>query len=378
MISAELPFWAAWIWKSKKRMKSRKSFKLSEMTGNADFFQRQALHPSRWSGLPVFDIISRGQLLLGSYSGSIRGSRLHITFTQHRFQNWPVQVFLFSLEWICLLRRRPGMQHTLVESRKIHKRPVCEMPFLIMLCCFVLLCFLKVKFALWFSKMAIKTAKQLKQNFSWLIIRRSVLPAWSPVTAEVSASWAGNDSLCRAWRGDVWCCSDKMTSGKQLWRNTDFFPTFFPSPSLPTFYAPTIDGLLFQQSTKEPQRLWLLPSGGFILGWPIRGGGEHSPLLDVDGDKSSFIVLYCLYCIVCSVFSNLLTKRCDCSLSFDSRYLVPSKKVNRKKEREKFCLTPKKGNWYKRWPTWFFCEGKSKFYCSVNITKLLLIPTTSK
>lgn len=42
----------------------------------------------------VFHIISWGKLCPVSYSGSMRGSRLHITFTHHRFQDCSVQVFL--------------------------------------------------------------------------------------------------------------------------------------------------------------------------------------------------------------------------------------------------------------------------------------------
>lgn len=47
-----------------------------------------------WVKLLVFDIISWGKLCHVSYSLCIGGSRLHITFTQHRFQDWSVQVFL--------------------------------------------------------------------------------------------------------------------------------------------------------------------------------------------------------------------------------------------------------------------------------------------
>lgn len=47
--------------------------------------------------LRAFHNISWGKLSPVSYSGSMRGSRLHITFTQHRFQGCSVQVFLSGL-----------------------------------------------------------------------------------------------------------------------------------------------------------------------------------------------------------------------------------------------------------------------------------------
>lgn len=62
------------------------------MTGNTAF-SRQG-HHSKGSKRLVFHIISWGKLSPVSYSRSMRGSRLHITFTQHRFQDWSVQVFL--------------------------------------------------------------------------------------------------------------------------------------------------------------------------------------------------------------------------------------------------------------------------------------------
>lgn len=51
-------------------------------------------HHSKGSKRLVFHIISWVKLSPVSYSRSMRGSRLHITFTQHRFQDWSVQVFL--------------------------------------------------------------------------------------------------------------------------------------------------------------------------------------------------------------------------------------------------------------------------------------------
>lgn len=93
IVKYHLPFCAAQIWKMTQHGRLMNETKtLIIMTGNTVFSGQG--HHSKGSRLLVFDIISWGKLYLVSYSGGIRGSRLHITFTHHRFQGCSVQVFL--------------------------------------------------------------------------------------------------------------------------------------------------------------------------------------------------------------------------------------------------------------------------------------------
>ena len=162
------------------------------MTGNTAF-SRQG-HHSKGSKRLVFHIISWGKLSPVSYSRSMRGSRLHITFTQHRFQDFQCRYF-FQVGMNLSIELRLGMPHTLVESTDTQKS-LCSCVWK------VVPLYTIIHYKTWIRSKIGKHVnyctfyKNVLLIFGQIFWRKSVLkkgndyplPLWRPIKAKVFAS----------------------------------------------------------------------------------------------------------------------------------------------------------------------------------------------
>lgn len=169
----------------------------------------------------------------------------------------------FRPEWICLLSKGRACHTHLLKGVTLKRACVCVVAPLHTV--------IYLNLSYMEKKKKKSRGKKVKESQGWERNLESFncrfdhfLPEQHPIKTEVSAYFCCALSVifCRAaaWRRDVWCCSSKMTSGKQLTLKFDFLTL----PSLSTSLAFTnemIGALLFQQIPKSPKAVTPPPQG---------------------------------------------------------------------------------------------------------------------
>lgn len=135
----------------------------------------------------------------------------------------------FRSEWICLLSKGRACHTYLLKGVTLKRAcvhvvlPYTQLFISIFDTCKNKSCCTKVTA----SREGKKNLNSVNYRFYYF------LPEQWPIKAKVSASfYPASVIFCwaTAWRRDVWCCSSKMTSGKQLTLKIDFLTLPFLSP----------------------------------------------------------------------------------------------------------------------------------------------------